>query len=123
MRTKGAKTGTHGLGKIEKIKFEKLCAMMCTKEEIYNFFGVSHDTLERWCKDTYGEDISDVMKQYQANGKVSLRRIQFKLAEKNPTMAIFLGKNYLGQKDVIEETTIERIEIVDDMPKDDENGC
>ena len=33
---------------------------------------------------------------------MSLRRTQFKLAEKNPTMAIFLGKQYLGQRDNIE---------------------
>ena len=29
-----------------------------------------------------------------------LRRSQFKLAEKNAAMAIFLGKQYLGQKDI-----------------------
>ena len=28
-----------------------------------------------------------------------MRRSQFKLAEKNAAMAIFLGKQYLGQKD------------------------
>lgn len=32
-------------------------------------------------------------------GKISLRRIQLDLAKKNPAMAIFLGKNYLGQTD------------------------
>ena len=30
---------------------------------------------------------------------MSLRRIQWKLAEKSPAMAIFLGKNLLGQRD------------------------
>lgn len=33
---------------------------------------------------------------------MSLRRTQFKLAEKNPTMAIWLGKQYLGQRDNVE---------------------
>ena len=33
---------------------------------------------------------------------MSLRRTQFKLAEKNPTMAIWLGKQQLGQRDNIE---------------------
>lgn len=32
-------------------------------------------------------------------GRVSLRRKQFALASKNAAMAIFLGKNYLGQAD------------------------
>ena len=30
---------------------------------------------------------------------MSLRRAQFNLAKTNAAMAIFLGKNYLGQKD------------------------
>ena len=48
---------------------------------------------------------------------MSLRRTQFKLAEKNPTMAIFLGKQYLGQRDNIEvkaENT-NRITIINDL--------
>ena len=32
-------------------------------------------------------------------GKASLRRIQMQLATKNAAMAIFLGKNLLGQSD------------------------
>ena len=31
-------------------------------------------------------------------GKISLRRMQWRLAETSATMAIFLGKQYLGQK-------------------------
>jgi len=33
-------------------------------------------------------------------GKISLRRAQFELAKKSTPMAIFLGKNYLHQRDV-----------------------
>ncbi len=36
----------------------------------------------------------------RGKGKVSLRRAQFKLAETNASMAIFLGKLYLGQRNV-----------------------
>ena len=42
---------------------------------------------------------SEVFSIKREKGKVSLRRSQFKLAEKNPTMAIWLGKQYLGQRD------------------------
>jgi len=31
-----------------------------------------------------------------------LRRTQFKLADTHPGMAIFLGKNYLGQRDLFD---------------------
>ena len=34
--------------------------------------------------------------------KISLRKNQLKLSEKSAAMAIFLGKQYLGQRDVVE---------------------
>ena len=48
-----------------------------------------------------GQVFSDVYKRFSSDGKKSLRRYQFELAEKNPTMAIWLGKNLLGQKDEV----------------------
>ena len=89
---------------IDKDMFEKLCAIQCTESEICSFFDTTDKTLTRWCNDTYGMSYSDIYKIKSAGGKTSLRRMQFKLAEKNPAMAIFLGKQYLGQKDKIEYT-------------------
>ena len=43
--------------------------------------------------------LEDALERYRSDGKVSLRRAQFKLAQTNPTMSIFLGKQYLGQSD------------------------
>lgn len=40
-----------------------------------------------------------IYKQARMEGKVSLRRIQYSLAPKSAAMAIFLGKNELGQSD------------------------
>lgn len=40
-----------------------------------------------------------IYKQSRMEGKVSLRRIQYNLAPKSAAMAIFLGKNELGQSD------------------------
>ena len=87
---------------IDKKMFEKLCAIQCTKDEICGIFEIDEKTLTRWCKDTYNEGFSDTFKKKSQSGKASLRRTQFKLAEKNPTMAIWLGKQYLGQRDNIE---------------------
>lgn len=86
---------------IKKESFEKLCNLMCTKEEMCGFFGVDQKTLTRWCKDTYGEGYSQCYNKYSQDGKISLRRAQFRLAEKSAAMAIFLGKNILGQSDHI----------------------
>lgn len=87
------------LKEIDKKAFENLCGLQCTKEEICSFFEVSDKTLERWCKRTYKAGFSEVFRQKRGKGKISLRRAQFKLAEKNASMAIFLGKQYLGQRD------------------------
>lgn len=84
---------------IDKEQFEKLCAMQCTKAEIAGWFDCSEDTIENWCHATYGLSFSAVFTQKREAGKISLRRAQFKLAEKSASMAIFLGKNYLGQED------------------------
>lgn len=84
--------------------FETMCAIQCTKEEICDILDINEKTLTRWCKDTYSMSFYDIYKKKSATGKMSLRRMQFKLAEKSATMAIFLGKNYLGQKDNVELT-------------------
>ena len=80
--------------------FEGLCSINCTKDEMCGIFDCDEKTLTRWCKDTYGLGFSDVYKKKSASGKASLRRMQFKAAESgNVTMQIWLGKQYLEQKD------------------------
>ena len=74
---------------------------MCTDEEIAammsdQYESISVDTLTN---DNNGATFTECKEKGQAMGKASLRRSQFKLAEVNATMAIFLGKNWLGQTD------------------------
>ena len=88
---------------IDKAQFEKLCGLQCTKEEICGFFDLTDKTLESWCKRTYKVGFSEVFRQKRGTGKISLRRYQFELAKKNANMAIWLGKQYLGQSDKPEE--------------------
>ena len=87
------------LKEISQKDFEKLCGLQCTKEEICGFFDVTDKTLERWCKRTYKKGFSEVFKQKRGTGKISLRRSQFELAKKNANMAIWLGKQYLDQRE------------------------
>lgn len=89
---------------IDQKSFENLCGLQCTKEEICSFFEVTDKTLEAWCKRTYKAGFSEIFKRKRGKGKISLRRSQFRLAEKNATMAIWLGKQYLDQADKIEQT-------------------
>ena len=87
---------------IDKDQFEDLLALQCTKEDVSGFFHCSNDTIERWCKKTYGDTFLHVSEDYRSIGRVSLRRAQFAMAKTNPQMAIHLGKQYLGQTDKTE---------------------
>jgi hypothetical protein len=89
---------------LDQKEFEKLCMLQCTHNEVCAWFDISADVLERWCKETYGMTFSKVFAEKKQNGLISLRRTQFQLAEKSPAMAIFLGKNLLGQTDKMEQT-------------------
>lgn len=105
-----AKTGRPKIAIDQKI-FEKLCAIQCTEVEICSCFDCCEDTLNKWCKENYKDEngksmtFSEVFAVKRQKGRASLRRAQFQLAEKgNATMLIWLGRNYLGQKDVPDES-------------------
>ena len=66
---------------------------------VCGFFDVTDKTLERWCRRTYKLGFSEVFAQKRGAGKISLRRSQFELAKKNANMAIWLGKQYLDQRE------------------------
>ena len=87
---------------IDQKQFENLCAIQCTLEEVCAWFDVCDDTLNSWCKDTYGTTFSEVFKEKRQIGKISLRRAGFQLAQKNPAVHIFYAKNHLGMTDKIE---------------------
>lgn len=56
--------------------------------------GCSKDTIER--------NYSEALERGRNKAKSSLRVVQYNLAKKNAAMAIFLGKNYLGQRDRVD---------------------
>lgn len=93
---------------INQKQFEALCKIQCTEEEICSVLGVDEATLIKWCKATYGETFSKIFKDKKLGGKASLRRTQWKLAEKNVKMSIWLGKQYLGQSEQIQTHEAQR---------------
>lgn len=86
--------------------YQKLISMIriqCTQEEICGIYGVDHKTLNKAIRAHGGEGFSQLYKKHSDEGKASLRREQWKAAQKgNPTMLVWLGKQMLGQKDKIE---------------------
>ena len=85
--------------KIDVQQFENLCGLQCTQEEIASFFRCSPDTIDRFCKREFNQRFAEVFKEKRGLGCISLRRAQWRLAEKSPAMAIWLGKQYLNQRD------------------------
>lgn len=71
--------------------------IQCTIEEAAAACGVHRKTLHEFLA-RYPE-AREAWEAGKNEGKASLRRLQFDMAKSNPTMAIFLGKQYLGQRD------------------------
>lgn len=91
------------LKEIDKTQFEKLCHIQCTLEEVASYFDCDMDTVESWCKRTYNKVFSEVFRLKRGRGRVSLRRRQFEAAlAGDKTLLVWLGKQYLGQKDRID---------------------
>jgi len=86
-------------------QFERMCEIQCTSVEICAVLDIHIDTLREKVKEHFGVTFSEVFAQYKQVGKMSLRRKQFRLANGNSNMAIFLGKNWLGQRDTVEIDT------------------
>lgn len=95
--------------------FEFLCRILCTQKEICDFFGTTDKTLTGWVKREYGKPYMEVYDMFASEGKVSLRRQQVIKAEKgNVPMLIWLGRQWLGQKDY------EKLEKESELPYEDD---
>lgn len=79
--------------------FENLCQIQCTVNELEAVLQSDQRTIDNWCKREYGDSFSTIYKRFAECGKPSLRRFQWNLAKTNASMAIWLGKIHLGQKD------------------------
>lgn len=74
-----------------------LAGIQCTQREAAAVLGVSVGTFNAFMKRTAAA--REAWNNGGENGKASLRRNQFNLAKTNAGMAIWLGKQLLGQRD------------------------
>ena len=96
------KTRGRPKAEIDLRQLERLCELQCTHEELATFFRVSTKTIERFAATPEGREAID---RGAALGRISLRRQQFKLLRGGSTaMAIWLGKQILGQRDKLDTT-------------------
>jgi hypothetical protein len=82
---------------VEELK--RLCRLNCTMEEIGAFFGCDKKTIERRYAEE--EDFQQAIDQGRGLGKLSVRRKQMQIMDEHNSaaMAIWLGKQILGQRD------------------------
>jgi len=89
---------------IDYTKLDAMCAIHCTGEECASVLGVSYEHLNNQLKKDGNFGFLEYFKEKGANGKMSLRRKQYDQAMSgNSTMLIWLGKQWLGQSDKVEE--------------------
>ena len=95
---------------IDYTTVEKLAGIMCTQEEIANYLDISVRTLQR------DDEFCRIYKKGIEKGKMSIRRHQYKSAEEgNVTMQIWLGKQYLNQRDRSEITNKDTVDKLDSL--------
>ena len=89
---------------IDKSIFEELCTIQCTLNEIAGVFRCHIVTIDRFCREEYDDCFSNVFKKFSEEGKSSLRRAQWRKAvyDTNVPMLIWLGKQYLGQTEKVQ---------------------
>ena len=86
------------LKQIDAQQVYKLAAMFCTDAEIADFFGAGETTIKRRFRAE--------LDRGRSAGKMSLKRKQYDMAVNNGNVAmlIWLGKQYLGQRDKMDQT-------------------
>ena len=86
-------------------QIDNLCKIQCTGEEIASLMCVDYDTLNAILKREKGVGFSDYFRIKSDGGKASLRRRQWLTADGgNVAMQIWLGKQWLGQTDKMEQS-------------------
>lgn len=97
-------------------QIEELCLIQATGEEIARVIGVDYDTLAARIKEEYEVSASEYIKALAAPGLASLRRAQWKNAieNENTTMQIWLGKQYLNQKEKEEIDQNTTVRVIDE---------
>ena len=110
---------------IDKAKFESLVHLGLSTEELIQFFMVNSSQLWSWIKQVYNTRTPlVVLKKMRVEGKIDFLAKQRKLAERNPAMAIWFGKNYYDQTDSKEEAEANDFEDLNpliQLLKDDDN--
>lgn len=78
---------------------ERLARLQCTHKEVAAFLDIRTSQFRALLAND--ERVKRAWERGMSMGKISLRRKQMRLASSNASMGMFLGKQYLGQRDVV----------------------
>lgn len=91
------KKGRVKVADVDRETIWKLARIGCTLKEMSFMTGLHEDTIRK--------HFSKEIEHGQSKGKMALRRKQFEKAmEGSDRMLVWLGKQYLGQKDVVADS-------------------
>lgn len=107
---------------IDWVQLDKLCFMQCTASEIASWFDCSVDTIERAVMREHKVKWAEYFDKKRQKGHISLRRKQMQVAESgNVSMLIWLGKQYLGQTEKVEQKSVTELKrLVIRVDEDDD---
>ncbi len=91
--------------KIDKDELEKLMKLNLSEQEVSDWFDVQPKTLIRFVNKEFGCTFVQLRNKGFVRTKAAIKRAQIENALKgNTVLLIWLGKQYLGQSDKIEQT-------------------
>ena len=106
---------------IDWTKVGKLLQAQCHAVGIASMLGISVDTLYLRCKQDLNMDFTAFSAEKKSEGVELLKAKQYQTAmDGNVTMQIWLGKQYLGQRDksdVEQSGTTTQINVIVDSPE------
>lgn len=137
MGKRGPKKGEGGAPRkeIDWKKLDTLCGILCNEQEIAAILDMSIQALNEKIKEEKGKTFFEYYQEKSSDGKMSIRRKQFSVAmglaeviedgevkrkgvKPDTTMLIFLGKQYLGQKDQVSVEHSGSVDIPNMSPED-----
>lgn len=96
-----------------------LCRLVASLKDCADFFGCSHDTIERRVKEWGYESFASFREQYMVQTRFQLKRDLIERAKKSDIALIFALKNICGFSDKVESNATSEIKIFIDS--DDNN--
>jgi hypothetical protein len=86
--------------KIDRAELEKLMRLYPSEQEAADWFDVTIKTLMRFIRKEFGSSFVQLREKSFTRTKVAIKRSQLEKAMKGDnTMLIWVGKQYLGQRD------------------------